>query len=159
MDQIFVGVRESLSAGLSIARLLPDGSLQVMREWGTASPRTLSPTGAWIAAVVESSDGLFQGTLIPTGGGVQAVLLGMGEEPVAWSPDAKSVIYTVLNNAASDLAVLTLPDRSVHRLTATPEAESQAAFLPNASTVVFRREQTVQRMFTVPLSRVLRSGA
>jgi hypothetical protein len=157
LDLIFVGVREPSSAGLTLARVLPDGSLQVMRDWGNASPRALSPTGAWVAAEVEPHDGLIHGILIPTGGG-EAVLLGVGEEPVAWSPDGRSVLYTIRANAASDLAMLTMSDSTVHRLTTTPETESRPAFTPDGSTVVFRRERTVQRIFTISLERVLRNG-
>lgn len=59
---------------------------------------------------------------------------------------------------ATDLGILTIADGTTRRLTTTKEDENGAEFTADGKTVVFRRLQTVQRIFTTDLSKLL-SGA
>ena len=58
---------------------------------------------------------------------------------------------------ATDLGILNIADGTTRRLTTTREDENGAEFTPDGKTVVFRRLQTVQRIFVVDLSRLLAS--
>jgi Tol biopolymer transport system component len=154
LDPIYVSATEPQARDGVLARVLPDGALETVWDRSISSPRALSPTGIWVAAVVVEPAGLTRGILLSTTDGGPEVLLGVVEEPLAWSPDGTQTPYTVRAEAAADLAILMVADGTVRRLTVTPEDESSATFLPDGSAVVFRRERTVQRIFTMTLERV-----
>ena len=58
-----------------------------------------------------------------------------------------------------DLGIVTIADGTTRRLTTTRENENGAEFTPDGKTVVFWRGQTVQRIFTADLSKLLARGA
>jgi TolB protein len=74
---------------------------------------------------------------------------------LGWSHDGKLILYTLAAGGANDLGILNLADGSKRRLTRTPESEAGAEFTPDGKTVVFRRVQTVQRILTMDLSKLL----
>jgi Tol biopolymer transport system component len=156
LADVFVADWESRTGQAFLSRVRPDGSLQTIWDRSNVVPKRLSPTGEWLAALVVQPDGGMQGMLLSTKGGAHSVVLNVGEEPLAWSQDGTRLLYSIQSDAAGDLAILNVADSTTHRLTITPENENRGAFIPDGNMVVFQRDRTVQRIFTVDLSTVLR---
>ena len=77
------------------------------------------------------------------------------ESAADWSRDGASVLYTFTSNGRSDIGLLNLSDGKTRRLTATPDDEYGAQFTADGKTVLFRRGNSVTRIYTVDLTKLL----
>ena len=158
-----IGAVLNRAAGqFSVARIRPDGRMNVVWNRTNASAVSISPSGDSVAAHVEQPNGKLQMMILPAAGGAGRTILGpdeLGFGNGGWSSDGKSMLFGTNLNGAYDLSILTLADGTKRRLTMTPESEEGAEFTPDAKTVVFRRSTTVQRLNAADLTRLLRAPA
>ena len=108
-----------------------------------------------MVALVEQSDGKMRGMLLDVSGGGGRVVLKPNEMPSWPSRDGKFLLYSMPVHGATDLAILTLADGSVRRVTTTPEDERGSEFTPDGKTVMFLRERVVQRIHSVDVTALL----
>ena len=152
----FFGATLSAKGGqIAISRFRPDGSIQTVWDRTNGFLSSMSPSGDLVAALVEQPDGKQRSMILSANGGGGRVILKPGELVGKWSNDGASVLYQMNSGGATDLGVLHIADGTTRRLTTTREDESSAEFTPDGKTVVFQRTQTVQRIFTADLTKLL----
>lgn len=99
-------------------------------------------------------DGSVSSVLVPVRGGEGRPLFpdrGVGAD---WSADGTRLLHYI-GTTSRDLAVLSLRDGSVQRLTNTPENERLARWGPDYQSVVFLREVARQAIVTVDVGSLI----
>ena len=147
-----------LGGQVSISRVRPDGSVQTVWDRTNAFPGAISPSGDSLSASVEQAGGKMANMILPLGDGAERVVLTPDEHIRSWSKDGTSLLYDVSVGGANDIGILNVADGATRRLTTTPESEGGEEFTPDGKTVVFRRTETVERIFAADLTKLL-SGA
>ncbi len=155
VPDVFAGIINPRGGQLAIAGLRADGKLQPVWEKTTAFLRSISPTGDSVAVLAEQPGGKQRSMILSASSGEGRVILRPGEDVGNWSNDGVWLLYTMTAGGARDLGVMRLADGTTRRLTTTRENEAGAVFTPDGKSVVFRRVQTVERIFTVDLSKLL----
>ena len=93
--------------------------------------------------------------LVSLSSGEARPVLGHLEGSADWSPDGGRLLYE-FGVSPSDLAILTLADSAVRRLTDTPDLdETDAVWSPDGETIVFVRSQTSKVMMTVDVGGLI----
>ncbi len=142
--------------GIGVAR--PGGEFRVLWDRSTALLGAVSPSGTEFLALVQQPDGSMANMILPTDGGPGRIILTPAEAATWWSPDGRSVLYSMTEGGSTDIGLLNLTDSSTRRLTQTPESESGPELTPDGRTVVFRRTQVVQRIHTADLTPLMAGG-
>lgn len=142
---------------VAISRLRPDGSVQTVWDRTNAFLISMSPSGDSVAALVQQPDGKQRSMLLAANGSGGRVILKPGEVVGHWSSDGSSVLYAMNAGGATDLGILHIADGVMRRLTTTREDEAGGEFTSDGKSVVFRRTQTVQRIFTVDLTKLVKA--
>ncbi len=71
------------------------------------------------------------------------------------SRDGRFLVYGMQVNGATDLAILTIADGSIRRVTTSPEDERGAGITKDGTTVIFARRRNVQRIHSVDMKTLL----
>lgn len=144
---------------LNISRVTTSGRLQPIWDKSNAAPGPISPRGDSVIILVQQPDGMPQAMKFSvTGGGGRPILKRL-EWPTFWSRDGTSVLYTFPANGLKDIGLLNLVDGSTRRLTTSPEDETGTPeFTADAKTVVFSRDNSVTRIYTTDLTKLLAGG-
>ncbi len=147
--------RISTKAGqIGLSRLQDDGSLQTV--WDDSNTERLLPLSAdSMLAMVEQADGTIRGMILSVSGGGGRIILKPNER-LSWSSsDGRTLVFSTPVNGANDLALLNISDGSVRQLVSSPEDEQGAEITRDNKTVVFMRNQAIQRIHTADLTRLL----
>ena len=100
-------------------------------------------------------NGQMQATLFSVKGGAGRTLLPPNVAVAQFSPDGRMLVHRVRTGASDNLAVLNIADGTTRRLTTTTDNDAQAQWTPDGKSVVFRRWQTVARIYSADLTRQL----
>jgi Tol biopolymer transport system component len=103
---------------------------------------------------VQMPDGNVSSVLVPVRGGEGRQVVGDGEVGADWSADGTRLLYYV-GTTSRDIAVRTVADGSVRRLTNTPEDERLARWGPDYESVVFLREVQRRAIVTVDVGSLI----
>ena len=155
VGDIFAGTLNPRGGQLSFSRLSPDGRLQAVWEQTNANVVSISPSGDSVAAAVEQADGKQRSMILAANGHGGRVILKPGEQVGAWSNDGTSLLYKIPVGGTFDLGILRIGDGTTRRLTTTRDDENGAELTSDGKVVVFRRSQTVSRIFSVDLTKML----
>lgn len=141
---------------LSVSRLSPDGTVQSLWDETTAFPDDdVHPSGDLVTIVVFQRDGTTATMLVSLASGDVRQLLGDLEDPDAWSPDGARLLYG-FGGTPQDLAILTLADSTVQRLTDTPDfSEGSGEWSKDGETIVFVRGRTTSAIVTVDVGELI----
>ena len=139
--------------GISV--LSPDGTLRTVWDKTNAFAYGFSPTGDSVLASVEQPDGKNLSMILSTKTGAGRVVLTAKDAVGVWSNDGKSALVFSGTGGASDLAILTLADNKLRQLPHTPDDEADGIFTPDDKALVLRRQQLVDRIASVDLSKVI----
>jgi TolB protein len=141
----------------ALARLLPDGRLETLWDRSNVTSlwaRGVMPSGDSIMIDVQMPDGNVSSVLVPVRGGEGRQVVGDGEVGADWSADGTRLLYYV-GTTSRDIAVRTVADGSVRRLTNTPEDERLARWGPDYESVVFLREVQRRAIVTVDVGSLI----
>jgi Tol biopolymer transport system component len=138
----------------TLQRMTPDGTLHSLWDRSNAIGRLVSPDGKNVAVLTIEQDGSRPSWLLSLATGQARQILRTGEEPVEWSHDGTRLLYTV--GGIPDLAILTLADSAVQRVTNTPDRrEWGAKFTPDGTSIVIAGGTSQNRMFTVDVGKLI----
>ena len=157
VKDIFLTTIGTRAGQLEIARIRPDGRLEKVWDKKNANMISVSPSGDSIAAGVEQPNGKVASMILPTAGGAGRLILNPTDRAGNWSKDGKWLLYKMFVGGASEIAIMHIADGTTRRLTNTPENESDAEITSDSKTVIFRRSQTVKRINSVDLTKVMAS--
>jgi len=139
----------------TLQRLTPDGTVHPLWERSNAFEGYPSPDGRYLAIPTIAQGGGTPTMLLTLATGQARSILANNEGPQDWSPDGTRLLYTV-GGQVPDLAILTLADSAVERITKTPDRrEWGAKFTPDGSTVVIAGGTSQNRMFTVDVGTLI----
>jgi Tol biopolymer transport system component len=140
---------------LTVQRLTPDGALHPLWERTNAFGGPVSPDGTSLAVYTVQPDGNDPTMLVSLVTGRARQILGSGEGPLDWSPDGSRLLYR-LGGQVPDLAILTLADSTVERVTSTPDRrEWGAKWTPDGETIVIAGGTSQNRMFAVDVGTLI----
>jgi Tol biopolymer transport system component len=152
---LFSGTISTKGGQLALSRFRPDGTSNIVWDRSSALWTLPSRSGDAILAEVEQPDGKVRTMILKADGSGGRAILAPGQSAQWWSTDGKWVVYGLAAGGANDLGLLHVPDGVTRRLTTTPQDEQGAELTPDGKTVLFRRVETVQRITTVDLSKLL----
>ena len=152
---LFAGTISTKGGQLALSRFRLDGTGSTVWDKSTAFGTLASPTGDAILADVEQPDGKVRSMILKADGSGGRAILPPGQSAQSWSTDGKWVVYGLAAGGANDLGLLHLADGVTRRLTTTPQDEQGAELTPDGKTLLFRRVETVQRIATVDVAKLL----
>ncbi len=139
----------------TLQRLTPDGTLHPLWDRSNAIGYLPSPDGKNLALLTIEPDGTRPTWLISLATGKARQILQTNEEPRDWSRDGSRLLYTV-GGAVPDLAILTIADSAVERITNTPDRrEWGAKFTSDGKSIVIAGGTSQNRMFTVDVGKLI----
>ena len=139
----------------TLQRMTPDGTMHPLWDRSNAFGPLASPDGKSLAIFTIEQDGSRPTWLLSLTTGKARQILRTGEGPIDWSPDGSRLLYTV-GGAVPDLAILTLADSAVQRVTRTPDRrEWGAKWTPDGKSIVIAGGTSQNRMYTVDVGRLI----
>jgi Tol biopolymer transport system component len=139
----------------TLQRLTPDGTMHALWDRSNAIGELVSPDGRSLAVSTIEQDGSRPTWLVSLATGKARQILRTGEGPLDWSQDGSRLLYTV-GGAVPDLAILTLGDSAVQRVTDTPDRrEWGAKWTPDGKSIVIAGGTSQNRMFTVDVGKLI----
>jgi Tol biopolymer transport system component len=137
-------------------RMTPDGTMHPLWDRSNALGVALaSPDGKSLAVFTIEQDGSRPTWLLSLATGKARQILRTGEGALDWSPDGSRLLYTV-GGAVPDLAILTIADSTVQRVTNTPDRrEWGAKWTPDGESIVIAGGTSQNRMYTVDVGSLI----
>lgn len=139
---------------VALSRYRADGSSNVLWDKSSAYFVAASGNGDQVLAAVQQPDGKLRDVLFAADG-TSAKPFPPGCVAQALSRDGQWAICGLQVAGAYDVSLLHVADGTMRSLTTTPESEEGAEFTPDGKTILFRRTQTVQRIMTVDVSKLV----
>lgn len=132
--------------------LAPDGGVRFLWTGNRAVADDDQPGGDWVLINRDPGNGVLSPVLVsPTSGAVRQLPPGVNG-PSDWSPDGRRFLYSM--PGTSDIAIFTVADSTVQRLTDTPEVnEGGALWSSDGQTIVFQRGRIARSLITVDVGR------
>jgi TolB protein len=137
------------------ATLEQNGALRPIKVGGPANSMSIPSRGDSVAITVADEKIGIQAMIVPFKGGKARPILKPNEDIGPWSPDGKQMIYYVRGAGQSDIGIVDVASGAQRRLLTTPQNETGTEFTPDGKSIVFRRNQTVQRITTVDATKLL----
>jgi Tol biopolymer transport system component len=144
---------------LQTARVRSDGTLQSLWQEGTAVCGPISPTADSLVLQVAQAGGGLGSRLVSFEGGAGRPLLKPEENPQAWSPDGRQLLYSFRAEGFSHLAILSVADGTTRQITNARGNDGGAEWSADDSTIVFQRSVPVNRIYTADLTQLLAGPA
>ncbi len=157
VKDIFLTTYGTRAGQFEIARVRPDGRLEKVWDKTNAGVSSISPSGDSIATGIEQPNGKMASMILPTAGGTGRLILNPTDRAGNWSNDGNWLLYRMFIGGAGEIAILHIADGTTRRLTTTPENEPGAEITSDSKTVIFRRSQTVKRINSVDLTKLMAS--
>lgn len=112
------------------------------------------PGGDWVLINRDGGDGVLSPVLVSlTSGAVRQLPPGVAA-PSDWSPDGRRFVYGMPET--SDIAIFTVADSTVQRLTDAPEVnEGGAQWSSDGQTIAVRRGRYARSLITVDVARLI----
>ncbi|HEX9693065.1 MAG TPA: hypothetical protein VGA22_13305 [Gemmatimonadales bacterium] len=152
--ELLLGVLDERTGGLQTRLLATDGTMQSLWD-GTAVPDDDQPGGDLASLNMLRDDGTFSATLVSLTSAAARPILGGTDDLNDWSPDGKRLVYTT-GATPSDLAILTVADSAVQRLTDTPGLhEREAEWSADGGTIFFIRGRSTTAVTTVDVGKLI----
>lgn len=150
---LLLGVIDSRSGAFHVRLLAPDGAVRPIWNQGNAVPGYNQPGGD-LVSVVQIADGGAMASLVSLTSGEAREIIG-GADINDWSPDGRRFVYTTGDNP-QDLAIFSIADSTVQRLTDTPEQdEGNAQWSSDGQTITFRRSRATRSVITLDVGRLI----
>lgn len=144
---------------IQTARVRSDGALQSLWQQGTAVCGPISPTSDSLVLGVQEAGGGVRPLLVSFNGGGGRPLLKSDENPQAWSPDGRQLLYAFRAEGFRHLGILDVADGTTRQITSARANDAGAEWSADDSAIVFQRSVPISRIYTADLTRLLAGPA
>jgi Tol biopolymer transport system component len=144
---------------IQTARVRSDGTLLTLWRQGNAGCGPVSPASDSLVLGVSEAGGGVRPILVSFNGGGGRPLLKAEENPQAWSPDGRQLLYSFRAEGFSHLGILNLADGTTRQITNARGDDAGAEWSADDSTIVYQRSVPVSRIYTADLTQLLAGPA